>query len=200
MSAPLTTDLIVAAYRQGYFPMADETGRIRWFGPDPRAILPLDAFHVPRRLARSLRRTDFSIRLDHDFEAVIRGCADREETWISDEIARVYSEMHRKGKAHSVEVYDGNQLVGGTYGVALGGAFMGESMFSRVSGASSASLIYLAGHLSRNGYELFDIQFLTPHLQRFGALEIPRTEYQKRLGKALRVPCVWSPGGENDFG
>ncbi len=169
--------------------MADEDQAIRWYRPDPRAIIDLDRFHVSRRLARMVRQRRFEITFDRDFESVIRWCAKREETWINNEIITTYAAMHRLGKAHSVEAYREDELVGGIYGVSLGGAFMGESMYSRETGASSVCLVYLIERLQHRGYTLFEVQYLTPHLQRFGAIEIPINEYLQRLQRALRRHC-----------
>ena len=160
--------------------------------PDPRTVFDLDRFHVPRSVARMIRRKAFEIRLDGDFEGTMRGCADREETWISEALIAAYTEMHRRGTAHSVEAWRDDRLVGGIYGVCLGGAFMGESMFSRESGASSACLVRLVEHLRGRGYRLFDVQFLTTHLKRFGAAEISKREYLRRLREALVLDCQWT--------
>ena len=188
MKAPLTPDLIVAAYCQGIFPMADEEdGEIGWYSPDPRAIFPLDAFHVPRSLAKTIRRGVFEIRVNTAFEEVIRGCADREETWISEEIVRAYVALHRAGLAHSVEAWQEGALAGGLYGVALGGAFMGESMFTRVRDASKVALVALVERLRARGFVLLDSQMPTEHLARFGQIVIPRAEYLRRLAAALRL-------------
>jgi len=189
MSQTIPPELLEEAYRQGIFPMADEDGRIRWYLPDPRTIIDLDRFHVSRRLTRTIRQRKFEITVNRDFDGVIRGCADREETWINEEIAAAYSALHRFGKAHSVEAYYHGNLAGGIYGVSLGGAFMGESMFSIVRDASKVCLAFLAGRLKERGYLLFDVQFTTPHLKRFGAVEISRREYIRRLEKALALPC-----------
>ncbi|HTN43102.1 MAG TPA: leucyl/phenylalanyl-tRNA--protein transferase [Nitrospiria bacterium] len=189
MSKTIPPELLEEAYRQGIFPMADEGGRIRWYSPDPRTIIDLDRFHISRRLARTIRSKKFEITVDRDFERVMRSCANREETWISDEIVAAYSALHRLGKAHSIEAYYEGKLAGGIYGVSLGGAFMGESMFTIVRDASKVSLAFLVGRLKERGYALFDVQFTTPHLKRFGAVEIPRREYLRRLEKALALPC-----------
>jgi leucyl/phenylalanyl-tRNA--protein transferase len=187
----LTPHLLLNAYSQGVFPMADEDGTIYWFDPDPRAILPLDAFHVPRTLTRRIRRGGFEIRVDTDFRAVISACAEpvhgRESTWISPEIIATYCELHSLGFAHSVETWIEGELVGGLYGVTLGGLFAGESMFSRDTDASKIALVYLVERLRQRGFVLLDIQFMTEHLRRFGAIEISGREYKARLEKALRV-------------
>ncbi len=186
----LTPDLLVRAYCAGFFPMADSRrGRIRWYSPDPRAVIPLESFHVPRSLRRTIRRGLFDVRVNTAFRAVIRACAERPETWISDEIVRAYEALHALGLAHSVETWQGERLVGGLYGVALGGAFFGESMFSRVTDASKVALVALVERLRARGFTLLDTQFLTPHLARFGAVEIPRGEYLRRLAAALRLEC-----------
>ena len=183
--------LVLRAYRQGVFPMALDDGAIGWFSPDPRGILPLDAFHVPARLARVLRRGGFDVVIDRDFEAVMRACAERpdEGTWISEEIVECYLAIHRLGLAHSVETWQDGRLVGGLYGVHLGGVFFGESMFHRVTDASKVALAALVDRLTRRGFRLLDTQWVTPHLEQFGAIEIPRIEYLRRLREALRVEC-----------
>jgi leucyl/phenylalanyl-tRNA--protein transferase len=185
--------LLVHAYRQGVFPMAMDDGRIGWFSPDPRGIMPLEAFRVPSRLKRRLRSAAFDIRIDHDFVAVMRACAaDREEgTWISDEIVESYTTLHRLGMAHSLEVWQHHQLVGGLYGVHLGGAFFGESMFHRVTDASKVALVALVDRLTRRHFRLLDVQWVTPHLRQFGATEISRRTYLARLEQALARECVF---------
>lgn len=187
----LTPELIEIAYRQGIFPMADpDTGEIWWFQPGRRAIIPLDGFHVSRSLAKTIRRGVFEVRINTDFEGVMRGCADREEgTWISEEFVRVYSELHRQGKAHSVETWRDGRLVGGTYGVALGGAFMAESMFHYETDASKVALAALVSRLRERGYILLDVQYMTPHLRSLGAVEIGRPHYLRRLQTALLLDC-----------
>jgi leucyl/phenylalanyl-tRNA---protein transferase len=189
MSESLTPELLEAAYREGFFPMADHDQTIRWYRPDPRAVIDLARFHVPHRLTRRIRQRRFEIAFDRDFESVIRWCAKRDETWINEEIIDAYTVLHRLGKAHSVEAYRGGVLAGGIYGVSLGGVFMGESMYSRETGASSICLVHLVERLRDRGYTLFEVQYLTPHLQRFGAMEIPGSEYLKRLQKALKQRC-----------
>lgn len=189
MSQTILPELLEEAYRQGIFPMADEDGSIHWFSPDPRTIIELDRFHIPRRLAQTIRGEKFEMALDRDFEGVVRGCANRPETWISEEIAAAYTALHRIGIAHSVEAYYEGKLAGGIYGVSLGGAFMGESMFTIVRDASKVCLAFLVERLKERGYTLFDVQFTTPHLKRFGAVEIPRGEYLRRLEKALSLDC-----------
>jgi leucyl/phenylalanyl-tRNA--protein transferase len=189
--------LLVAAYRQGVFPMAVEEGTIAWFSPDPRGVIPLDTFHVSSRLARVVRRGTFTIRIDHDFERVIRACADRGEvpsTWISEEIVASYVELARLGLAHSVEAWQDGELAGGLYGVHIGGAFFGESMFHRVTDASKVALVALVERLRARGFTLLDTQWITPHLQRFGAVEIPRRQYLRRLADAIARPCRFVDG------
>jgi leucyl/phenylalanyl-tRNA--protein transferase len=186
MDVPLTPELLVRAYTQGFFPMGEEDGSISWYWPDPRTIIPLDGFHVSRRLAQTVRQRRFEIAIDRDFEGVMRGCAAREDTWITGQIVAAYTALYRQGLAHSIEAYREDRLVGGIYGVSLGGAFMGESMFSRATDASKVCLVHLVERLRERGYTLFDVQFTTAHLTRFGAMEIPRSDYLARLRRALR--------------
>lgn len=188
---PLTPELLLLAYRQGVFPMAEgrDDPAVFWVDPLRRGILPLSGFHLSRSLARTLRRGRFRVTLDEAFEAVVEACAAREETWINDAILDLYAELHRRGHARSVEVWDGSALVGGCYGVALGGAFFGESMFSRVADASKVALAALVERLRAGGFALLDTQFLTPHLASLGAVEVPRAEYRRRLALALPVPA-----------
>jgi leucyl/phenylalanyl-tRNA--protein transferase len=188
-STSLDPALVLRAYREGIFPMAMESGEIAWFSPDPRGVIPLDAFHIPSRLARVVRSGRFEIRVDHAFEAVMRACAEREDddgTWISDTILECYVALHRLGIAHSVEAWQEEELVGGLYGVHLGGAFFGESMFHRVTDASKVALVALVDRMRRRSLRLLDIQWVTPHLAQFGAIEIPRGEYLAQLKQALR--------------
>lgn len=194
---PLTPDLLLHAYRQGLFPMADPyDGRVYWYAPDPRGVLPLDdRFHVPKTLARLVRRAPFEVVADRAFEQVVRACArpalGREETWISDEIAQALVALHRLGYAHSVECWREGTLVGGLYGIAIGGAFFGESMFSAVRDASKVALVHLTERLRRGGFVLHDVQYVTPHLARFGAYAVPRRQYECRLAAALAVEADW---------
>lgn len=192
MSVPFNADTLIAAYRRGIFPMAEPEGSIHWYAPDPRATFDLDAFHIPKRLARTVRSGKFDMAIDRDFAATMRACAasapGRTETWISEPFIRVYSELHEMGLAHSVESYLDGKLVGGLYGVALGGAFMGESMFSTVTDASKVALVYLVERLKQRGFVLLDTQFMTPHLAAFGAAYIPLDEYLLRLEMALNLP------------
>jgi len=183
----LTPEVLVAAYANGIFPM-DVDGAIRWFSPDPRAILELGAFHVPKNLAQRCRSGLFETRIDTAFGEVITRCADRPEgTWISPAIIEAYTELQRRGLAHSVESWREDVLAGGLYGVALGGAFFGESMFHLQTDASKIALVALVERLRTRGYRLLDVQFMTPHLERFGATEIPRDAYLVRLQEALAV-------------
>lgn len=187
----LPPDLLLSAYSQGIFPMAHEDGNLYWHQPDPRAILPLDAFHVPRSLQRVIRQARFVIRRDSAFSQVIRACAapadGREETWINDDIIAAYERLHRLGHAHSVEAWRDGQLVGGLYGVSLRGLFAGESMFSRERDASKVALVHLVDHLRSKGFVLLDVQYMTDHLRRFGAREISAGRYQRYLVQALQV-------------
>jgi len=185
----LTPEGIELAYRHGIFPMADErSGEVLWFRPDPRAVIPLDGFHVSRSLARTLRRGRFEVRVDTAFTTVMRGCADRPEgSWISERFVEVYGALHRAGKAHSVEAWRDGRLVGGVYGLALGGAFMAESMFHRETDASKVALAALVGRLRERGFTVLDVQYLTPHLESLGAVEITRREYERRLERALAL-------------
>lgn len=186
---PLTPEVLVAAYAQGIFPM-DVEGRLEWFSPDPRAILPLDAFHVSRTLAQLCRQRVFDVRVDQRFADVMIACADRPDgTWISPEIIDAYTRLHELGLAHSVEAYRDDELAGGLYGVALGGAFFGESMFHRRRDASKVALVHLVKRMRARGFRLLDVQFQTPHLARFGVVEISRRAYMARLRAALETPC-----------
>ncbi len=187
----LTPDILLAAYAAGIFPMAESADdpELFWVDPRRRGILPLEAFHVPRRLRRVVRQEDFEIRCDSAFEDVIRSCAEttekRPNTWINDEIARLYAALFARGAVHSVEAWREGMLVGGLYGVAIGAAFFGESMFSRVTDASKVALVHLAVRLRLGGYRLLDTQFLTPHLAQFGGIEITRPRYHRLLAEAL---------------
>ena len=187
----LTPEILLAAYAAGVFPMAESADdpELFWVDPHHRGILPLDDFHVPRRLRRVLRQGRFEISCDTAFEEVIRGCAEatekRPNTWINDEIVRLYAALFARGAAHSVECRCRGALVGGLYGVSIGGAFFGESMFSRETDASKAALVHLVARLRLGGYRLLDTQFLTPHLARFGGIEITRARYRRLLASAL---------------
>jgi leucyl/phenylalanyl-tRNA--protein transferase len=186
-------ELLVEAYCRGMFPMAMENGEIGWFSPDPRAIIPVEGFHVPHGLRRTLRRNEFEIRIDTVFARVMRECAAREETWISEDIIGSYCELHRRGFAHSVETWTGGELAGGLYGVSIGAVFFGESMFHRATDASKVALCGLIDRMRANGFKMLEVQWLTPHLKSFGAIEISRSEYLKRLGRYLKEPCEF-PG------
>ena len=174
-------DFLVNAYASGVFPMAMEDGEIGWFAPDPRGIIPLDDFHVPHGMKKIIETPPFEIRINTDFEGVMRGCADRSETWINDSIIATYVELHRRGCGHSVEAWEGDQLVGGLYGVSLGAAFFGESMFSRISCGSQFALIDLVDYLTQKHFQMIDCQMTTNHLLRFGAREINGSEFHKLL-------------------
>lgn len=191
----LSVDLLVSAYASGWFPMAVGDGDIRWFSPDPRAIIPLDTFHTSRRLARVVRRGAFRIEINRNFADVVRACAlaerDPEDagTWIDREIFESYCALHAAGHAHSVEAWQDGRLAGGLYGVALGGAFFGESMFHHVTDASKVALVALVERLRERGFTLLDTQWTTEHLEQFGALEIPRSRYLQLLARALEQDC-----------
>ena len=188
---PLDPIQTINAYAQGIFPMADRYGRIRWYAPDPRAVLEHENLHVSRSLSATMHKGIYDVRMDTAFEAVIRCCADREETWINEVFIHTYTQLYDAGFAHSVEAWKDGELVGGLYGVALGGAFMGESMFSYTTDASKVCLVALVEHLRARGFVLHDTQFLTPHLASLGVTEIPRREYERRLREALRLECRW---------
>ena len=186
----IAADALLSAYGSGWFPMAIAPGEIRWYSPDPRGIIPLDTFHVPRRLARSQRTSGFVVRLDNSLRAVIEGCAAREDAdgdWIDGEIIESYCALHAQGFAHSVETWQDGVLVGGLYGVAVRGAFFGESMFHRATDASKVALVALVERLRARGYALLDTQWVTGHLSQFGAIEIPRRRYLRLLDAALEV-------------
>ena len=184
----LTAGLLLQAYAAGIFPMAESRvdPNVFWVDPRERGILPLDGFHVSRSLARSMRSGVFTATLSHEFTSVVDGCAARDETWINPTIRGLYLELHEMGYAHSLEVWQDQKLVGGVYGVALGGAFFGESMFSSRKDASKTALTWLVDHLKRCGFLLFDTQFVTPHLISLGAVEIPRSTYQSQLAEAIQ--------------
>ncbi|MFN3954653.1 MAG: leucyl/phenylalanyl-tRNA--protein transferase [Pararhodobacter sp.] len=183
----LTPELIVRAYASGIFPMAQsaESPEILWFEPHQRGVLPLERFHASRSLRRSLRRGDWRFSCDAAFAAVLEGCADRPETWINPEISQTFKELHAEGMAHSVEVWAGDQLAGGVYGLALGGAFFAESMFSSRTDGSKLALAELVARLRMAGFVLLDTQYLTPHLERLGGTEISRRAYRHQLAAAL---------------
>jgi leucyl/phenylalanyl-tRNA--protein transferase len=181
----LTVEILEACYRAGAFPMADGYGRIEFYRSDPRSVLEFEDLRISKSLRRVIRKGAYEVRIDENFEDVVRSCADREETWINAEIVAAYTRLHGAGKAHSVEAYSDGELVGGLYGVSLGGAFMGESMFSRASDASKVCLVNLVERLQERGYVLLDCQIQNDHLARMGAKEIPAAEYDRRLSRAL---------------
>jgi leucyl/phenylalanyl-tRNA--protein transferase len=192
-STPLTAETLVYAYASGVFPMAEETGEIFWYSPDPRAIIPIQSYKPAKSLKPIINQKRFEIRIDTAFEQVMRNCAlprpTEPETWISEEIVQAYTELHNMGLAHSVEAWQDDKLVGGLYGVSLGAAFFGESMFSLVSNSSKVAFHYLIQILREQKYELLDSQFMNDNVQRYGAINIPRTAYIKRLAKALKSTC-----------
>lgn len=188
----LGPDMLLRAYAAGIFPMAEsrDTPDLFWVDPRQRGVLPLDGFHISRSLGRRIKQARYSVSIDADFDAVVDACADREETWINAEIRALYTALHLGGHANSLEVWDEDgTLMGGVYGVALGGAFFGESMFSYRTNGSKLALAHLVAHLRRCGFVLFDTQFITPHLARLGAIEISRDRYRKELALALQVPA-----------
>jgi leucyl/phenylalanyl-tRNA--protein transferase len=192
---PLTPDLMLRAYAAGIFPMAEsrDTEVVHWVDPRRRGILPLNNFHISRRLVRSLLRKNYTIQTNSAFDAVVQGCSDRPETWINATIFDLYRSLHATGFAHSLEVWDGPNLIGGVYGVTLGQTFFGESMFSRRTDASKIALAWLVDRLRAGGFTLFDTQFLTPHLASLGAVEISRADYRARLANALTGKAHFTP-------
>jgi leucyl/phenylalanyl-tRNA--protein transferase len=195
----ITPELLLRAYRAGLFPMAESrsAGQLYWLDPEQRGILPLDGFHLSRRLTRTVLSGEFRVTADADFAATIAHCAapapGREDSWINPEIEGLFTALHRQGHGHSIEVWQGDTLVGGLYGVAQGGAFFGESMFSRARDASKVALVHLVARLRLGGFALLDTQFVTGHLSQFGAVEIPRALYRQRLAQALERPARWLP-------
>ena len=193
----LTPEILLRAYAEGLFPMAERRGdpTLYWVSPEKRGIIPLDTFHVPRRLARTVRSGAFTVTADTAYRDVMQACAAPapgcEESWINDEILRLYCALHASGHAHSIECWQDGRLAGGLYGVRLGAAFFGESMFSRVRDASKVALVHLVDGLKRGGFVLLDSQFITAHLARFGAVEIPREHYLMKLAAALNRDAVW---------
>ncbi|HEY1878104.1 MAG TPA: leucyl/phenylalanyl-tRNA--protein transferase [Rhizomicrobium sp.] len=193
----LTPEILLRAYAEGLFPMAERRGdpTLYWVSPEKRGIIPLNFFHVPHRLARTVRSGRFTVTADRAFPDVMQACAapapGREETWINSEILRLYSALHAGGHAHSIECWQAGKLVGGLYGVRLGAAFFGESMFSLARDASKVALVHLVDGLRRGGFVLLDTQFITPHLARFGAIEIPREQYLTKLAGALSREAIW---------
>ena len=214
----LDAETLIRAYASGHFPMAldedrffhgdaeddedstttpgheEKSSRIGWFSPDPRGVIPLDEFHIPHGLKRTLRKEPFEIRVNGDFSTVIAACGDREETWINGEICRAYTELHQLGFAHSVEAWQDDELVGGLYGVSLAGAFFGESMFSRATDASKVALVALVERMKARGFVLLDTQWTNPHLEQFGCREIPRDDYMRQLNEALAVSAQFVGG------
>jgi leucyl/phenylalanyl-tRNA--protein transferase len=196
-TSQLTPEILLRAYAEGLFPMAERRGdaTLYWVSPEKRGVIPLDSFHVPHRLARTVRSGHFTVTADRAFREVMLACAapapGREETWINDEILRLYTALHAGGHAHSIECWKAGELVGGLYGVRLGAAFFGESMFSRARDASEVALVHLVSGLKRGGFVLLDTQFITTHLARFGAIEIPREQYLLKLQDALNREAIW---------
>jgi leucyl/phenylalanyl-tRNA---protein transferase len=193
----LDPETLLRAYALGIFPMSDgrEDGDLHWIDPRRRGILPLDGFHLSRSLAKRLRRADHHVTVDTCFAAVVAACADRSETWISRRIQALYEDLHRAGHAHSVEVWQEDQLIGGVYGVTLGAVFFGESMFSRATDGSKLALAHTVHRLTAGGFRLFDTQFLTPHLASLGGVEVSRADYHRRLAAALDLKASFSPEG-----
>lgn len=193
----ITPDLLLSAYAAGIFPMAEsrDDPAVHWIDPPLRGIMPLDGFHISRSLRRSILHGGFSVTADRDFQGIVTGCADRPETWINAQIFDLYARLHRMGHAHSIEVWREGALVGGVYGVVLGAAFFGESMFSRVTDASKVALAYAVHRLRAGGFTLFDTQFLTSHLASLGGIEIPRDDYRHRLAEALNHTATFDPPG-----
>ena len=188
---PLDPILLINAYAQGIFPMPDHSGKIRWHAPDPRAILEHENLYISRSLRATLRKRMYEVSIDTAFESVMRRCAQREDTWINEPFISTYTQLHHAGLAHSVEAWKDGELVGGLYGVSLGGAFMGESMFSHATDASKVCLVALVEHLKARGFILHDVQFWTPHLASLGVIEISRKHYERRLRSALQLECSW---------
>lgn len=189
----LDPDTLLAAYSAGVFPWFNAGDPVIWWSPDPRAVIPLDAFHVPRRLATTIRQNRFRVTADTRFAEVMRGCAENraDGTWVTDEMVAAYTHLHRLGHAHSVEAWQGEELVGGVYGVSVGGLFAGESMFHRVRDASKVALVALLTRLRNRGYLLFDTQIANDHTAQFGAVDIPRAEYLRRLAAAARADVTF---------
>ncbi|MBM3381853.1 MAG: leucyl/phenylalanyl-tRNA--protein transferase [Betaproteobacteria bacterium] len=191
LPSELTPEIVLFAYGQGCFPMPDpSTGNINWYRPDPRAVIPLEGFHVGRTLKRVLSKQNFTIRTNNCFEKVMRACAAREDTWITEDFIRIYGLLNALGFAHSLEVFHNDELVGGVYGVSLGGAFFAESMFHATSNASKVALFYLVEHLKKMNFVLLECQFLTPHLASLGAIEISDHSYMSQLASALELENV----------
>jgi leucyl/phenylalanyl-tRNA--protein transferase len=197
----ITPELLLRAYSVGLFPMAEtaDDDRLFWVDPDQRGIFPLDAIRVSTSLAKTVRSDRFEVVVDRDFDAVIAGCAggggDRPETWINSRIRDLFTELFRRGHVHTVEAYRDGELVGGLYGLHVGGAFFGESMFHRATDASKTCLVHLAARLIAGGFSLLDAQFITPHLATLGAIEVPKAEYHRRLARAVAQEAVFTPPG-----
>lgn len=192
MDVDLSPSILLEAYTQGIFPMADEDGQLNWYTCDPRAVIELERFHVSRTLRQRYRQRRFELTVNRDFRGVIDGCADRPDgTWISREIREAYIELHRLGFAHSVEAWKDGALGGGLYGVSLGGAFFGESMFYRITDASKIALVFLVERMKDRGFVLLDTQFTTDHLRKFGCIEISRDDYLRRLHQALQIETTF---------
>ena len=197
----ITPDIVLRAYAAGVFSMSEgrHDPQMFWVDPKLRGVLPLESFHLPRRLARTVRGERYAVTVDMAFPEVIEACSDpapgRWSTWINDEIIRLFTALHERGFAHSIECWAEDELAGGLYGIALGGAFFGESMFNRRTDASKVALVHLVGRLRKAGFTLLDTQFVTDHLKQFGAHEIPRDAYHRRLERALNYPADFSLGG-----
>lgn len=191
LKSMLQPDNMIRLYASGAFPMADESGQINWYLPEVRTIIPLDNFNIPRSARKSIEKQNFEIKFDTDYLSVIRGCADRPTTWISEELIVAYRRLHKRGYLHTVETYQSGKLVGGLYGITFRGAFFGESMFSKVSQASKAALIALLNHLKEKDFVLLDVQYMTNHLRMFGAIEISWEEYSALLQKAYISGCIF---------
>ena len=200
MSDRLSPELLLSGYAQGIFPMAEsrEDTRLYWFEPQQRGIIPLDGLHISRSLARRLRSGEFTITINRAFRATVEGCAAREETWINGPLFALYDQLHAAGFAHSLEVWRAGELVGGIFGVTLGGAFFGESMFSRTTDASKIALVHTVDRLRRAGFTLFDTQYLTPHLASLGGIEIPRDDYKNWLAEALQIDADFAAPAIDD--
>ena len=194
---PLTPQLLLQAYRVGVFPMSEsrDDPEVFWVDPRLRGVFPMDDFHISKSLRKTLKKNVFHATADRDFRNVVLGCANRPETWINDTIFELYLQLHQMGHAHSIEVWNDEELVGGVYGVTLGAAFFGESMFSTENDASKVALLFLIDRLLTQGFDLFDTQFITPHLSSLGAIEIPRAEYQIRLATAVAKSAIFGPPG-----
>jgi leucyl/phenylalanyl-tRNA--protein transferase len=190
----LTPQMLLHAYQAGIFPMAEsrDDSELFWVDPRRRGIIPINDFHISRSLARHMRSANWTIRINTDFDGVVAACAEREDTWISHDIARLYSSLHQMAQAHSFEIWEESDLVGGVYGVVAGTAFFGESMFSKRRDASKTALAFLTKHLSNCGFTLFDTQFLTDHLATLGAIEISRADYHTQLHEALQAQASFT--------